>query len=266
MSIFVRVFHPGQGGGIHSRANLDPLDRVDGHHRGGEFRVQLGINRRANACGQPLGHHFDGGANGVCHRGAWRPAPWPNLRRLVHRAPRTGCARSLTQRTGRGQYGAAPSAPCKPVYAGRAKAGPAPRAPRRPPPPAPPFRAQRTGHPRAGHAARIFLVICYVGMAGAERVGDIAVILAALIHVADHQLNRRAGGAALVNPRQNFHPRRVRAAALCAGSAPVYACPAIAGSWLHPAPHPAGNHRLSPPRQAHGFRPMWSRETNGRMC
>ena len=41
-------------------------------------------------------------------------------------------------------------------------------------------------------------------MAGAERLDDIAVILAALIGIADQQRDRRAGGLALEHARQDF--------------------------------------------------------------
>jgi hypothetical protein len=41
-------------------------------------------------------------------------------------------------------------------------------------------------------------------MAGAELLGDVAVILGALVGVADHQLDRRAGGLALEDARQDL--------------------------------------------------------------
>ena len=40
-------------------------------------------------------------------------------------------------------------------------------------------------------------------MAGAETVGDLAVIARALVHVLDHQPDRRAGGQALEHARQD---------------------------------------------------------------
>src|SRR5471032_2064313 len=51
-----------------------------------------------------------------------------------------------------------------------------------------------------------------VGVAGTEALGDVAVILAALVLVADQQRDRRAGGDALVHARQYLH--RVRLLAL----------------------------------------------------
>ena len=42
-------------------------------------------------------------------------------------------------------------------------------------------------------------------MAGAEAVGDLAIILGALIGVFDQQPDRRAGGSALENAGQDAH-------------------------------------------------------------
>ena len=94
------------------------------------------------------------------------------------------------------------------------KAGPAPRAPRRPPPPAPPFRAQRTGHPRAGHAARIFgNMLCRHGRGGTCR------RYCRNPCCADPRCGSSTESACRwCGPRKpptEFPPRRVRAAALC---------------------------------------------------
>ena len=69
-------------------------------------------------------------------------------------------------------------------------------------------------HPRRGFAGRgtpaaaivavaVFQVIGDVGMAGAEGLRDLSVILGPLVGVLDHQLDRRAGGAALEGARQD---------------------------------------------------------------
>ena len=72
------------------------------------------------------------------------------------------------------------------------------------------------GNPHRGFARRrataaaivaktVFLRITVVSMARAKQIHDLAVILRALILVIYQQANRRAGGAALENTRQNLH-------------------------------------------------------------
>ena len=62
---------------------------------------------------------------------------------------------------------------------------------------------------RASAAARVaeavFLRVGVVGVAGAEGLGDVAVVLAALVFVADQQRDRRAGGLAFVHAGEDFH-------------------------------------------------------------
>ena len=50
---------PANKGGANPVANLHTLPRIDAHQGGGEFRIQLAIDRCAEACGNPVGHHFD---------------------------------------------------------------------------------------------------------------------------------------------------------------------------------------------------------------
>ena len=54
--------------------------------------------------------------------------------------------------------------------------------------------------------------VSVIGVTGAKCLGDVAVILAALILVAYQQRNRRAGGFAFIHAGENFH--RVGFAAL----------------------------------------------------
>ncbi len=62
---------------------------------------------------------------------------------------------------------------------------------------------------RAATAARIanpvFMPISVVSMAGTKGIGNIAVILTALVFVADQQRNRRPRGFALVHAGQDLH-------------------------------------------------------------
>ncbi len=72
-----------------------------------------------------------------------------------------------------------------------------------------------SGHTHGGFARRrttaaarianaVLLPIGVVRMAGTELLGDVAVVLAALISVADQQADRRAGGTAFVHAGQNL--------------------------------------------------------------
>ena len=67
------------------------------------------------------------------------------------------------------------------------------------------------GQPRRGAAAAarvadaVFAPIGVVGMAGAEGLQDLPIVLAALVGVPDEQADRRAGGLALVDAGEDFH-------------------------------------------------------------
>ena len=66
-------------------------------------------------------------------------------------------------------------------------------------------RHARRRTPAAARVAQAVLVpVGVVGMAGAKALGDVAVVLAALVGVADQQGNRRAGGLALVHAREDL--------------------------------------------------------------
>jgi hypothetical protein len=84
-------------------------------------------------------------------------------------------------------------------------------------------RADARPPPRGSRSA-VLAPVGVVGMAGAEGVEKVAVVLAALVGVADQQRDRRAGGQPLVDAREDLH--RVGLAALRhvaagAGAAPV---------------------------------------------
>jgi hypothetical protein len=55
----------GQRRGGHAFADLDALDRVDRHHRGGEVGVELAVDRRAEAWRARPRPHFDDRADAV---------------------------------------------------------------------------------------------------------------------------------------------------------------------------------------------------------
>jgi hypothetical protein len=55
----------GQRGGGHAIADLDALDGVDRHHRGGEVGVELAVDRRAEACGHAARGDLDHRADAV---------------------------------------------------------------------------------------------------------------------------------------------------------------------------------------------------------
>ncbi len=69
-------------------------------------------------------------------------------------------------------------------------------------------------------ANTVLLPIAVVGMPRAEGVDDVAVILAALVGIANQQRNRRAGGGAFVDAGEYFH---------LIGLAPLRGMPAFAG-------------------------------------
>ena len=88
----------------------------------------------------------------------------------------------------------------------------------------------RRRQPRRGAAAAariaqaVLLQVGVVGVAGAEGLRDLAVVLAALVGVADQQADRRAGGLALVHAREDLDLvlfLALRDVAAGAGAAPI---------------------------------------------
>ncbi len=74
-------------------------------------------------------------------------------------------------------------------------------------------RGRRQPRRRAPAAARVaqpvLTPVGVIGVAGAKALRDVAVVLAALILVADQQADRRAGGLALVHAREDLDPIRL---------------------------------------------------------
>ena len=199
-------------------ADLDALDRVDAHHRVGDVGVELVVERLA----QPDRHlprdHLNARAAGIA-----------GLAQHVHVRfePRhdagvggeEGIARDLRLVLERdfdlaerahpaGKAGAVLLA--QPFFGDRRGGNGRRRQSRR--------RAAAT----ARVAQAVLAPVGVVGMAGPERVEDVAVVLAALIRVLDQQSDRRAGGQALVDAAEDLHhiglaalrhmPARARAA------------------------------------------------------
>ncbi len=67
------------------------------------------------------------------------------------------------------------------------------------------------GLPRRGAAAApvvpetVFLLVGVIGMAGAEAVHDLGIVLGALVGIVDHQADGGAGGLALEDAGEDLH-------------------------------------------------------------
>ncbi len=174
-------------GGRKTRADLDPLHRVDAHQRAGKIGVKLGVNRRAQAGRHALRRSPRRSRQPTIpacarHRGSPRNPgpPWhrdrrtdcgpprPNPRRRDHR-PRS----HLDQR---GSH----------IEAGHDLAGDgAGRHPHR----------RLTGRGPSAAAVVVQAVFDVIGVAGMTRTIDVldrGIVLGALIDVVDQQANRRA--------------------------------------------------------------------------
>ena len=128
--------------------------------------------------------------------------------RSRHRAPEAGCARSPPSPSARGRCAMRADLDQRAAdhdrlgqqmrqHLARDRAGRDARAR---------SRAPRNARRRDSRGCRILGPIGVVGMAGAELVLDLAVILAALILVLDHQRDRRAGGLALEHAGEDLAP------------------------------------------------------------
>ena len=196
----VGIFLAGQARRLEAVADFHALDRVDAHHRGGEVAVELGIDRRAPACGDAGGDAFDDRAE----RGT-------GLARGIDLFfPALGGGRIGAEERVVGDFGIVDVRRVDPVAAQLADIGgdrhlgdhqPRHRArchPRR--------CLARTGTPAATIVANaVFGVIGVVGMARAILLGDRGIVLAPLVGVLDHQADRRAGGLALEGAAENPH-------------------------------------------------------------
>ncbi len=64
--------------------------------------------------------------------------------------------------------------------------------------------ARRSAAAAAIVADAVFLPVGIVSVAGAEAVGDVAVVARALVDIVDHQVDRRPGGRALEGPGEDL--------------------------------------------------------------
>jgi len=199
---FVGVLRTRQGGGGHAFADLDPLDRVDRHHRSGEVAVELAVERRAEAGGDAFRHHFDNRADGIL-----RKAKVVKVGRPFGGGLGVGDPEGVPSDLG-GVEAAAVDASGAHLH--HVAGDPQPWHQRSQHLPGHPARRHaRRGFAGAGAAAAariadpVFLVVGDVGMAGAEGLRDLAVILGPLVGVLDHQLDRGAGGPAFEDTRKD---------------------------------------------------------------
>ena len=197
----VAVLLAAQRGRGEPGADLDTLDRVDRHHRAGEIAVELVVDRLAEPGRNAARDDLDDRAGrraGLAHaveiigpaqrrRGVRAPE-----RVVLDRPPIPGGAvdrvrPDLHQRAADRHVGAEDLARHR--AGGDARGG----------------LARRGAAAAAIVADAVFFPIGVVGVAGAEAVGDVAVVLRALVDVLDHQLDRRAGRLPLEDAGQDVH-------------------------------------------------------------
>ena len=181
-------------------ADLDPLDGVQAHHREGDVGVEPVVQRFAQAHRHAVGAHLDARAAAVARLAQFvhvglQPRHDAGVGR-VERVQRD--LRSILERDLDLAQLAHPAAERGAVLLLQ------------------PLARHRTGghggcrQPgrRTATAARIadavLAPVGVVGMAGAEGVEQVAVVLAALVGVLDQQADRRAGGQAFVDARQDL--------------------------------------------------------------
>ena len=207
---FVRVLGTTLHHAVEAGADLDALDGVDAHHRVGDVGIEAVVHRLAPADRHARGHHVDARTDRVAR-----------LAQLIHEGIELGQHGHIG-----GEEGIALGVQVlpgierdldRPELRHVAADDDAVAL-------AQPLAGNRTGgHTHRGFAGRgttttarianaVLLPVAVVGVTGAEGLGDVGVILAALVLVADQQRNRRAGGHPLVHPRQDLD--RIRFAAL----------------------------------------------------
>ena len=201
----VGVVAAGQPGGGQALADLDALDGVDAHHRGGEVGVQLAVDRRADPGGHAARHDLDHCADRVV---VVLAQPVQILRPFGH-GPRVGAPEVVVVDAVPVETGAVDGLF---AHLHHVALDLQPRCQ---------LFDRRARHAAGGNAGGgfpggtapaaaivaqpVFLVIGYVGMAGPEGSRDLAVVLRPLVSVADHQLDRCAGGGVLEHAGQDFH-------------------------------------------------------------
>ena len=195
---------------METRADLHALDGIDAHHGVGDVGVQLVVQRLAEADRDVLRHHVDARADRIAGAAQF-------VHRRFHARDQVGIGRRREERVG------AHVLPALERHFDVAQLAHA----------AQEFGAEFLAHPllrdgagaddgrgqarrRAAAAARVahtvFMPVGVVGMARAERVRDVAVVLAALVRVFDQQCDRGARRDALVHAGQD--PDLVRFLAL----------------------------------------------------
>ena len=218
-------------------ADLDALHRVDAHHRRGEVGIELAVERRAEADRHARRRSLRPPRRRTSRPCASGRAAPPIAAPPPHRGSRSGCARSPPSPSASREALMLPtwiSAPRISTGSGSRCASTlratAPAATRD-------GGLARGGSPAAAIVAHAVILgpIGEVGVAGAELVLDLAVVLAALILVLDQQRDRRAGGLALEHAGQDLAPRRPRAAGSRSATGRACACRATAGCRSRPS-------------------------------
>src|SRR5262249_27190364 len=183
----VRILLAGERRRSDPGADLDSLHGVDGHERAGEVAVELVVDRLAQAYGHTRRHHLDHCARGRAALAHIIEITLPGLRRLpvgapegivLDRIPVPACAVDLVRADL--DHGAADSDALTQDFAGDCAGGDA----------ACGFARRRATAP-AVIADAVLGPIGVVGVARAEFVLGVVVILRARVDVLDHQRDRR---------------------------------------------------------------------------
>ncbi|KAF1858516.1 hypothetical protein Lal_00015033 [Lupinus albus] len=198
---FVAVFRTLLRHRMEAGADFDALHGIDAHHGVGDVRVELVVDRLAEAHRHVRRHDVDAGADGIA--GAAQV-----IHRRFHARDQAGVGRrreervivhvfKILERHGNVAQLAHAAQELRAELLAHPFFGDGAGADDR--------RRQARG--RAAAAARIahavLVPVCVVRMAGTERVGDVAVVLAALVRVLDQQRDRRARRDAFVDAGQD---------------------------------------------------------------
>ena len=197
----VTVLAAALGGRLEAVTDLHALDRIDAHQRAGQLGRELAVDRLTPARRYAFGNHVHARTDRIA-----------GLAQRIH----VGLQRRHLGRVRPEERVVLHRRPVKPGRAVLAQLGQVP-AHRDPVALGQPFLGDHPGrHPHGGLTGRgtaatarvtdtVFVPVGIVGMARTELRGDVAVVLAALVGVADQQRDRGASGQALVHPGQDFH-------------------------------------------------------------
>ena len=189
------------GDGGEPVADLHALDRVDRHQRTGQVAIELAVDRFAPARRHAVGDHVDARADRIAglaqrvdislqRRHLGRIGPEERV--LLHRVPVERVRHDLAdlRQVAAHAHAVMPGQPFLGDHRGSHAHG----------------GLARRGAPAAARVAdAIFLPVGVVGVAGTEGLLDLAIVLAALVGVADQQRDRRTGGLAPVDPGEDLH-------------------------------------------------------------